>query len=560
MAVIPMPDPRQRPDSVEDPEETSEATLDESKERKKKDKVRSAWISFVGRIVAQVVGALVTVALTIFVVQRTQQSPAPAATETAARPLALASDAASGPAPRAAGELALAVLPLDNFSGDPSQDYFADGMTEALIAELAQIRGIRVISRTSSMQYRDVRKPLPEIARELGVTHLIEGSVVRQDNRVRVTAQLIEAASDRHLWAQTYDRVARDVLGMQAEVAEAIANEVGGAVVSTAQAKLARTAVDPAVYDLYLKGRFEQARRTPEGFAAAIALFEQAAVKDPAFSPAYAGLADTYTLLSRSVYGAAPISQVMGRAREAAERALALDPLSVEAHLAMASVSHRFDRDWDAAERFYNRARDLGPAFAPAHQWIAVFLAEQGRHEPARIEAERAISLDPRSATVHRTAGLVAYFARDFDRSVALHRQAVTLDAGSPVSAMMLAWSLVEAGRAGEAVDLMRTMPAAGATIDSEVQATLGYALARAGDLTGARRIRQSLEQTGVRPTLATARLYGALADDEALIRLVERADSERLDLVTGLKSDIIFDRVRAHPRVKLLLTRLWFS
>ena len=233
------------------------------KEKKKRDKVRSAWISFAGRIVAQVVGAAVTVALTLFVVQRSQQS-----TPTEPLPVSPAEPAAEAASIRAAdrcrrlagcgsqrphaGEMALAVLPLDNYSGDPAQDYFADGMTEALIAELAQLKGLKVISRTSSMRYRGSRQTLPEIAHELGVTHIIEGSVVRDKSRVRVTAQMIEAASDRHVWAESYDRNNRDVLGIQAEVATAIAREVGGTVVAAERARLdRRQAVDPNVYDLY---------------------------------------------------------------------------------------------------------------------------------------------------------------------------------------------------------------------------------------------------------------------------------------------------------------------
>jgi len=570
MAVIPMPDSRNRPTVDQGLEPAGPAAPDNRsaaiKEKKKKDKVRSAWISFVGRIVAQVVGAIVTVALTLFVVQRAQQRTA------GDRPVSPAETPPTAGAGRTAGntgalpvaaidaarsELALAVLPLDNFSGDPGQDYFADGMTEALIAELAQLKGVRVISRTSSMRYRGSRQALPEIARELGVTHIIEGSVARDKARVRVTAQLIEATSDRHIWAESYDRQDRDVLGIQAEVATAIAREVGGTVVAVEQARLdRRQAVDPAVYDLYLKGRYEQARRSPEGFTNAIARFEDATAKDPSFAPAFAGLADTYTLMSRSVFGGLPASQAMDRARTAAERAIALDPLSVEAHLAMASVSHRFDWDWDAAERHYNRARDLGPASAPAHQWIAVFLAEQGRPEPARIEAERAISLDPLSPTVLRTAGLVAYFNRDFERSLALHRRAVSLEPGSPVSTMMLAWSLVEAGRASEAATELRALPKE-TPVSGEVQATLGYALARQGDAAGARQIRQTLERERYSPTLALARLYSALGDDDALVQLAERAVATRLDLVTGLKADIVFDRIRTHPRFKALTARL---
>ena len=241
MAVIPMPEPRTLQRLEADEGDRSQLPPDgERRDKKKRDKVRSAWISFVGRIVAQVVGGLVTVALTLFVVQRAQQTAAPPAdttTRAAATVSAPAIDARSTTA-AGGGELALAVLPLDNFSSDQAHGHFADGMTEALIAELSQIKGIRVISRTSSMQYRGSRKLLPEIARELGVTHIIEGSVARDRERVRVTAQLIEAASDRHVWAASYERNTRDVLGIQAEVASAIAREVGGTVVAAEKARL----------------------------------------------------------------------------------------------------------------------------------------------------------------------------------------------------------------------------------------------------------------------------------------------------------------------------------
>lgn len=566
-----MPDPRERPaaDPAGAPVDGRgpEGAGADQKETKKKDKVRAAWISFVGRIVAQVVGAAVTVALTLFVVQRAQQSdPAEApAPPVVARPETATSrvSTATMHAPRAASdapiEMAVAVLPLENYSGDPGQAYFADGMTEALIAELAQLKGLRVISRTSSMRYRGSRQALPEIARELGVTHVIEGSVVRDKTRVRVTAQMIEAATDRHVWAESYDRQDRDVLGIQAEVAAAIAREVGGTVVATEQARLdRRQAVDPEVFDLYLKGRFEQARRSPDGLTNALARFEEAGAKDPSFAPAFAGLADTYTLMSRSVFGGAPAADVMERARSAAARAVALDRMSAEAHLAMASVSHRFDWDWEAAERYYNRARDLGPAYAPAHQWLAVFLAEQRRGEQARIESERAISLDPLSPAVLRTAGLVAYFNRDFERSVALYRRAVELEPGSPISTIMLAWSLVEAGHASDAAIEVRAIPR-DSPVDGDAQATLAYALARQGDVGGARRIRQTLERERAAPTLALAHLYSALGDDNALVQLAERAVAARLDLVTGLKADIAFDRVRADPRFKALAERLQF-
>jgi TolB-like protein len=232
--------------------------------KRKKDKVRSAWIAFVGRIVAQVVGAVASIALAIMFLQqsRTDYAPREEAATVPARPVVQ----------RAPGEIGLAVLPLSNYSGDSQQDYFADGMTEALIADLAQLEGLHVISRTSAMQYRGAQKSLPQIAGELGVEMIVEGSVVRVGNRVRVTAQLIEAASDRHLWARSYERTTRDVLALQGQVAHEIARELKVVLTPHQQGRLtARTPVDPAVYDMYLCGRQAWSLRTDDGFDAAIA-------------------------------------------------------------------------------------------------------------------------------------------------------------------------------------------------------------------------------------------------------------------------------------------------
>jgi TolB-like protein len=253
MAVIHMPGsaPTLAPSSpVEDTDEgVPSLTPEDARETKKREKFRSAWISFASRIIAQVVGAVVGVALTLFVVQQAQKETQRAAAlpvDTAA--VIPAADRALVPAPSiASGEVSVAVLPLDNFSGDPSQAYLADGLTEAIIAELAQLGNIRVTSRTSSAQYRGARKSLPDIARELGVTHLIEGSLVRDGNRVRVTAQLIEAASDRHVWARAYDRTVTDMLSLQAETASAIVTDVS----STLWPRESRPpAVSPAVHDV----------------------------------------------------------------------------------------------------------------------------------------------------------------------------------------------------------------------------------------------------------------------------------------------------------------------
>ncbi len=300
-------------------EEASAPSTPESKSQKKKDKVRSAWISFVGRIVAQLVGAAATVSLGLYVVQRYQ---APAAVQpAAAQP---SSGAEARPAahrtrsPRAAG-VSLAVLPLDDYSGQADQAYFVDGLTEAIIADLARLDGLRVISRTSSMHYKGASRPLPEIAAELDVDLIVEGSVVRSGSRVRVTVQLIDAASDEHLWSRSYDRAAGDVLGLQAELAKAIAAEVDVAVAPLqAQRFAARGSVAPETYDLYLRGREAAGRRTADSLREAVGLFERAVARDPSFALGYAGLADAYSLMGASIYAQVDARTVMPLARSAA--------------------------------------------------------------------------------------------------------------------------------------------------------------------------------------------------------------------------------------------------
>jgi len=302
------------------------------KKKKKAAKVRSAWISFIGRILAQVIGAAASVVFGLFILQRYQSSShesknastAPAAHRAAVRER------------RSPGETAVAVLPLANFSGDAKQEYFVDGLTEALTASLAQVKNMRVISRTSSMAYKSGLKPLPEIARELNVDMLVEGSVTRDGDRVRVTAQLIDGVTDEHLWARSFDRRMKDVLTLQNEIARAIAAEVGAVAQPTTQ-----SLVDPAVYDLYLRGRFAWNTRTAAGFDEAEKFFNQAIAKDPNFALAYAGLADVYQL-TMQVPGEASSAQ---KARTAAERAIAIDEKVAEAHASLAGLLHRSDAD-----------------------------------------------------------------------------------------------------------------------------------------------------------------------------------------------------------------------
>ncbi len=309
----------------------------------------------------------------------------------------------------------LAVLPLQNLSGDAAQDYFADGMTDELITGLAMLGNLRVISRTSVMRYKTTTEPLPQIAQELKVDAVVEGTVERWGNRVRIRAQLIRAAPEQNLWAESYDRNLSDVLSLQSEAAHDIIEHIRGKV-SGGQRLDIRHRVDPEVYDLFLRGRYYWNRRTKADFEKAIGYFSDAVRKDPGYALAYVGLADCYNL-SGSLQG-----------KTAAEKAVALDDSLGEAHTSLAYAKQNFDWDFAGAEKEFRHALELNPNYAIAHQWYATFLSDMGRHQEAIAEIERAIQLDPLSVNVNTAAAVVYYFARQFDRAEKQAKNALELD------------------------------------------------------------------------------------------------------------------------------------
>ena len=293
----------------------------------------------------------------------------------------------------------IAVLPFDNLGRDPEQDYFVDGMTDAIITNLAQVRALRVISRTSVTQYERTDKLLPRIAEDLNVDAIVEGTVMRSGDRVRVTAQLIHAATDRHLWARTYERELRDVLALQAELAAAIAQAVQVKVQPEEQRRLAaRGTVDPEAYDAYLKGRFFWNKRSPQGIAKGIEYFQQAIDRDPTYAPAYSGLSDAYRM---SGLATLPPREYMPKAEAAARKALALDETLAEAHSSLAGVLYRYHWDWEGAEREFQRCLELDPNYAEGHRAYAIYLLTVRRHEEAVAEARRARELSPLSPVIN---------------------------------------------------------------------------------------------------------------------------------------------------------------
>ena len=514
----------------------ADAAAAEKKKKKKKDKVRSAWISFAGRIAAQILGAIATVVLGVYVVSNYKADSGAKSTARAARP-----------ARPAGAEASLAVLPFDNFSGDPAQEYFVDGVTEALIADLARIPGLRVTSRTSSMHYKAQKKPMPEIAEELGVDLLVEGSVARSGNRVRVTAQLIDGARDEHIWARSYDHTVNDVLTLQSEIATAIAGEVRGVVPSVAGQSASRRAVDPAIYEMYLRGRHAWNRRTPEGLQEALTYFQQATEKDPSFALAFAGLADTYHLLGpRRGSADAP-----AKALAAAERAIQLDGTLAEAHTSLARHRHRVAGDVERAEAGYRRANELNPGYATAHQWFGMMLAEEGRDAEALQHAERAAVLDPLSAAIRQTLSMVHLYGRRYSKTIAEARRALDAEPQLGLARHALTRALLETGQANEAVEILSK---SAASMPEEL-VTLALAASRTGDQARAQGIIKDLAARQPPPAAALARWYAATGDTERALTLLEQVAQDRPMVIQQLRFDPAFDRLRSSPRFKRLKT-----
>jgi TolB-like protein/DNA-binding winged helix-turn-helix (wHTH) protein len=320
----------------------------------------------------------------------------------------------------------LAVLPLQNLSNDPAEEYFADGMTDELITELAQVRQLKVVSKTSIMQYKGVRRLLPQIGRELGVDAVVEGSILRSGNRVRITAQLIRTATDHHIWAKAYEGDLNNVLSLQALVAEAITDEVklGLTPAERNRFRVSRP-VDPEAYEDYLRGRYYWNRREVGAFQKAIEFYNQAIKKDPNFALAYSGLADCDTLLALDTLGPG----LMAEAKAAALKAIELDDGLAEAHTSLAAVRIFLDWDWTGSELEFKRALDLNPNYAPAHHWYGnILLGPLGRHEEAIAELNRARELDPLSLIINADLGYAYYLARRYDSAYTQYQKVLVMD------------------------------------------------------------------------------------------------------------------------------------
>lgn len=456
----------------------------------------------------------------------------------------------------------IAVLPLVNLSGDPSQNFFVDSMTDELITDLAHVSSLRVISRTSVMRYKDSKKSLPEIAQELGVDSILEGSVTRSGNRVRITAQLLHAPTDQHLWAQSYDRDLGDVLRLQSEVAETVAQQVQ-ANLSPQQEALLRSAksVNPEAYDAYLRGRSlvgASSSTIPE-LNAAKNYFEEAIRKDPGFAPSYVGLAESYVSLA-TFHRISP-QAAYGPAEEAIHKALELDPGNGEAHDLLAQMRWRYDRDWEGADREFNSAIAVAPNYDCAHSDRSNLLSLLGQRTEALAELARSRELNPGS-TFDATEPADFYLMRESRSLVEASKKATITEPNDWLEHFFLGAGYEGSGSPVDAItEYQKAIVLSGSNEDPT--AALAHAYAAIGQRAKAESILRKLENKSkteyVSPYLL-ATVYASLGDKERAFALLERAYQERsLDLTWAFKSDLRLDNLRSDPRFQSMLRRIGF-
>jgi TolB-like protein/DNA-binding winged helix-turn-helix (wHTH) protein len=449
----------------------------------------------------------------------------------------------------------LAVLPLTNLSGDPSQDYFADGMTDELITDLGQISALRVISRTSVMQYKGTHKTLPEIARELNVDAVVEGTVLRSGDRVRITAQLVHAPSDRHLWAQSYEGDLRNVLAVQNDVAKAVAEHIEAKLTNQERTKLeGKRVLNPDAYEAYLKGMAQD--WTVDGSQRRIEYLEKAIALQADYADAYAGLADAYVNLGHMLAG--PPQLTFSKAKIAALKALELDGTSAQAHAALGDVTYLYDWDFPGAEKEIQRTIQLNPNSVSAHASYADFLNLMGRYRESIDEARRRQRIDPLSLSAATQIAVELYGARRYDECIEQTRRVLASNPNSHGARLYL----------GLALEQKNDFPEAIAELNKAVELSndkmwigfVAYAKARSGDKTGARRIVRELELISNRSYVSPwwlAMIYFGLGErDQALFWLEKSYEGREHDLVF---SNVwpMFDSLRSDPQFKDILRRV---
>jgi serine/threonine-protein kinase len=451
----------------------------------------------------------------------------------------------------------IAVLPLTNLSGDPEQEYFADGMTEQLTTDLGQISALRVISRTSAMHYKGTNKRVPEIARELDVDAVVEGSVERSGNQVRITAQLIEAPTDRHLWAKSYERDLRDILALQDQVAKVIAGEVRTTLTPQEQTRLTSArSVNPEAYQAYLKGRFYWNKRTAEGLKKSLGYFQQAIGADPADSRAYSGLADSYNMLG--LWNVYPQAEVAPKAKAAARKALEIDEQLAEAHASLAWSMFAFDWDWTGAEKELKRAIELNPGYETAHRWLSNCLEQQGRMDEALAEAKLAVNLDPLSLVNNAVLGGDLFFGGKIEQAIEQERKTLELADNFAWAHYVLGLAYEQRGSLEEAIRELQQ--AVAIDTNSIYRSGLGHAFVLAGRRREAQELLEAMKALSKERNIGwydIAVIYAAFGENNKTLAALEIAHKNHSSHLNWVKVDPRFNHLHNDPRFETLLRQM---
>ncbi len=458
------------------------------------------------------------------------------------------------------GTTSIVVLPFANMSPDPDNEYFSDGLTEELINALGQLEGLHVASRTSAFQFKGQHVDIRRIGRELGVDAVLEGSVRRSGQRLRITAQLVDVANGYHLWSERYDRALEDVFAIQEEIAQTIVEKLKVKLIAEHPARI----VEPPTknleaYSLYLKGRFFWNKRNDENFIKATESFEHAVEHDAEYALAYSGLADAYALLGIAEYALRRPHDALPKAREAARKALALNENLAESWTTLAHIAAFYDWDWDEAERLFRRAIELNPQYAMAHHWCAAYHAAMARHDEALRAEKRARELEPLSLIINKNVGAVLYYSRRHEDAIEVLLKTLHLEPTFVRTRFYLGLAYQEVGMVDEAIMELRECVRLSEG-NSVCQALLGHALARGGQVTEARQVLQQLQavaQSRYIPPLNHAFVHLGLGEVDEAFAFLEQAYDERSSWLVSLNVEPLFDPIREDPRFTGLVARV---
>ncbi|HET6933161.1 MAG TPA: tetratricopeptide repeat protein [Candidatus Acidoferrum sp.] len=456
----------------------------------------------------------------------------------------------------------LVVLPLENLSGDKEQDYFADGMTDDLIANLAKIHSLRVISRSTAMAYKGTHKPLPQIATELNVDAVVEGTVMRVGNRVRITAELVQVSTDQHLWADTYESPIGDVLALQNRVSSAIVDEIRINLTKEDKERLAqKPSVSPEAYEDYLKGRYYWNKRSGEGFEKAIGYFEEATRRDPQYALAYAGLADCYGIIGATIYGRLPASEAAPKAKAAAIRALEIDPTLAAAETSLATAKFNYDWDWGGAAEGFKKAIQLDPSYSTAYQRYSLYLSAMGKFDDSLEQIKKARELEPLSISISTGLGWRLYLAREYDRAIAQLRETLEMDPSSEWAHLNLGQAYEEKGQFGPAIEELQKALELSHSSPLTLSA-LAHAQALSGNHAAAHKLLTQLEELARKQYVSpyyVAIVYLGLGKNEEALNWLEKAYADHSNGLVFLKVEPELDPLRKNPRFISLQSRLNF-